>query len=53
MLHTNGIAVQEENRELQRLVLEIADDKQTAADRLASLKARHSQLSAQVTSPNY
>ena len=40
--------MQEENRELQRLVLDIAGDKQTAADRLAGLKARHSQLAAQV-----
>ena len=43
--------LQEENRELQRLVVDIASDKQTAAERLASLKARHSQLSAQVMCP--
>ena len=43
------VLLQEENSELQRLVFDIAGDKQTAAERLASLKARHSQLSAQVT----
>ncbi len=50
------VASQEENRELQRLVVDIASDKQTAAERLATLKARHSQLSAQVTcavTPSY
>lgn len=42
---------QEENEALQKLVLDLANDKQTAARRLAALKSRYDQLAGKVRRP--